>query len=207
MEMNKAHCRKLIRLLKTEGTRFPVDCAFLVAVPFAYGSVMPECVEQLSRWRIENPSLSPARFPISNSRTERWLRNSILNNEDRVLFMIQNRDQRSIGHIGLSDLDYSSSTVKIDSVLKGIKTECPGIMSKVIEFLKQWCRENLGAKRVELVVLDDNERAIQLYHRCNFKADEVIPLQKVEDNGEISWVRNDNLEHPEKRFIHMVCDL
>lgn len=193
--------------MKQNGTVIRIPNGFLKTIPFDFSDSEPECIELLSRWRIENPSLSPARFPISNERTERWLKNSILNNELRIMFMIQNEEMKNIGHIGLSGMNFETNSVRLDSVMKGVKDGTPGIMHHAIQALKDWCRNTLEANSMDLVVLDDNARAIKLYHSCNFHQDKVIFLRKEEKNGEINWVEDSSLTSSPVRFIHMVTAL
>ena len=203
--MNEEKCRDRIERLKTEGESFIVGDGVLVAIPFDYCFKIPDCVELLSQWRIENPSLSPTRFPVSNERTENWLQKSILNNPFREMFMIQNTERKNIGHIGISEMNFETSTVRIDSVMKGVKDECPGIMALVIGFLKTWCKNNLEAEYVDLVVLDDNIRAIKLYMSCGFSVVDIIPLKKQESGCEINWIADYSTKNAEKRFLHMIC--
>jgi RimJ/RimL family protein N-acetyltransferase len=203
--MNKKKCEDIIHNLKMNGTCFMIDGGYLVTIPFDYLEKMPECVELLSRWRIENPSLSPQRFPVSYDRTNLWLKKCVLDADNRIMFMIQNNDRRPIGHIGLSGFNYDKSMVRIDSVMRGVKNNSPGIVGNSIEFLKGWCKDVLDVKCMDLVVLDDNEKAITLYQRCGFKCEKKIPLKKIEKNGEINWIEDYGVEKPEKQYINMLC--
>ena len=205
--MDKEKCKQIIEDLKTSGMCLELTGGFIVPISHDYQVSLPDCVDLLSKWRIENPSLSPTQFPVSNERTERWLKKMILENEFRVMFMIQNAERRNIGHIGLSEFRFDTSTVRIDSVMKGVKNECPGIMAMVIEVLKKWCKDQFEAEKIDLRVLDDNKKAINLYLRCGFNRTEIIPLRKVEHDGEVNWVEDMTVENAEKRFIHMICTL
>ena len=205
--MEKYICRRIINELKENGTIFSIKSGYLFSVPYDYDKRIPECVELLSRWRIENPSLSPQRFPVSNERTKKWIEKSILNNEFRVMFMIQNQSGKCIGHIGLSHINFEDSIVRIDSVMRGVKDDSPGIIGEAIDFLKNWCRNTLNAEYVDLLVLDDNAKAISLYKKCGFINNIVIPLRCVEENGEQIWVEDFRLIYPEKKYINMICKL
>ena len=205
--MNKYSCKSKIFELKNSPVHYDIEPGYLIPIGFDYRTRLPDCVKLLTRWRIENPSLSPARFPVSEERTEKWLRKSILDNEFRVMFMIKNSENKSVGHIGLSQMDFLRSSVRIDSVMKGVKNESPGIMQRAIEYLKDWCRDILEADYADLVVLNDNVRAINLYHRCGFIDDRLIPLKRVDDNEEINWIEDESIVDPEKSYLHMVCAL
>lgn len=204
--MIKKICRKYIQELKQVNKIFEIQDGYLNSIPYDFSERIPECVKKLSTWRIENPSLSPARFPVSDERTEKWLNTAILNNPDRVLFMIQAPEKQCIGHIGISIIDYEKEIIRIDSVLKGVKSECPGIMKKAVSFLIGWCFEILGAQVVDLVVLDDNVRAIKLYLDCGFQVDKKIPLKRIDERNEVNWVEDETLNEAEKYYLHMkVC--
>ena len=44
---------------------------FLRPVTADFNVTIPDCVELLNRWRVDNPTLSPSRFPITHERTRR----------------------------------------------------------------------------------------------------------------------------------------
>lgn len=205
--MDKTVCISKLANLKTVGSQFSIEGGYITTIPLNYKETMPDCVSLLSQWRIENPSLSPTRFPVSDERTEKWLNNCILHNDSRIMFMVQNCNHKNIGHIGLSEIDWDNSSIRIDSVMKGIHNDSPGIMHHVIEFLKDWCKKELEAKQIDLVVLDDNEKAINLYLSTGFIKNRIIPLRKITNGNEINWVEDTSIENPEKRFLHMICQL
>lgn len=205
--MDIIKCKNTIYCLKMEGLPFCIKGGYLVPISFDYQQKLPECVNLLSKWRIENPSLSPTRFPVSDERTEQWLNKTILKNDFRIMFMIQNEERKSIGHIGLSEMNFDTSTIRIDSVMRGVKDDTPGIIKCSIDYLKNWCKKELNADYVDLVVLDDNTKAINLYHSCGFQEENSIPLKKVENGNEINWIEDYSIKEPEKRFIYMKCTL
>ena len=205
--MDKSIVENILYDLKLSGRSFSIEGGTIVAIPFDYKEKMPNCVELLSQWRIENPSLSPQRFPVSNERTDNWLKNNVINNNQRIMFMIKNKDDVSIGHIGLSQINFEKSEIRIDSIMRGVKGDTPGIIGKAISFLKCWCKKELGANVMDLVVLDDNDKEIRLYKKCCFTYEGIIPLRKDEENGEINWVEDYDLKNYEKSYIHMICQL
>ena len=77
---------------------------FLRPITADFRTTMADCVELLDQWRIENPCMSPSRFPITHERTERWIIDSIINNDKRILFLIQSLDNRYIGHMGFTNI-------------------------------------------------------------------------------------------------------
>lgn len=162
------------------------------------------CVELLSRWREENPELSMAKFQVTCSGTEKWIRNSIINNEGRILFIIQNIDNMYIGHIGLNNFRYAQRTVEIDAVVRGEKNISPGLMEYAVRSLIYWGQCELGMEHFDLVVLPNNKHAIQFYQRCGFREDGIVPLMNIVSNGENKWIRGSDLSvRYDYYYIHM----
>ncbi len=46
---------------------------FLRPITADFKTTMADCVELLDQWRLENPCMSPSRFPVTHERTERWV--------------------------------------------------------------------------------------------------------------------------------------
>lgn len=178
---------------------------FLHPITADFEKTIPECVELLDRWRTENPTLSPSRFPITHERTRRWVTNSIINNDKRILFMIQTLEGRNVGHIGFTNIDFDRHSAEVDMVLRGEPVEISGFMRYAMETLVQWGKRELLLEHIDLVVLPYNERAIAFYHHCGFREDGIVPLLKIEENNEISWIRcKEHVPDPEFYFIHMI---
>ena len=177
---------------------------FLHPVTADFASTIFRCVELLDRWRKENPTLSPSRFPISHERTTNWITNSIIENNGRILFMIQNLEGSYIGHIGFTNIIPESRSGEIDMVVRGEKEINPGLMTLAMKSLIRWGKAELGLEHIDLVVLPHNDHGIEFYQRCGFKQDGVVPLIKVENNNEISWIRcKETVPDPEYYFLHM----
>lgn len=178
---------------------------FLRPVTADFNTTIPDCVELLDRWRADNPTLSPSRFPITHERTRRWIRDAIIDNDKRILFMLQELDGRRIGHIGFTNIDAGRRSAEVDMVLRGEQTNIPGFMRNAMSALIRWGKQELLLEHIDLVVLPDNEHVISFYHRCGFRDDGIVPLIRVEENNEISWVRcKETAAAPEFYFLHMI---
>lgn len=178
---------------------------FLRPLTADFNITIPDCVELLDRWRAENPTLSPSRFPITHERTRRWLIASIINDDKRVLFMVQSPEGRNVGHIGFRDIDSECRSAEVDMVLRGEKVKGEGFMCFAMATLIGWGKQELLLEHFDLVVLPYNEHAISFYHRCGFQEDGIVPLIRVEENNEISWIRcKETGVAPELYFLHMI---
>lgn len=177
---------------------------FLHPITADFEKTIPECVELLDRWRTDNPTLSPSRFPITHERTRRWISDSIINNDRRILFLIQALDGKYIGHMGFTAIYSEQKCAEIDLVVRGVKDISPGIMGYAMEALTDWGKHELKLEHIAVMVLWDNVKGIEFYSRCGFKKEEVIPLLKVEQGNDIRWIPcKDLADKAEKYFFHM----
>lgn len=177
---------------------------FLHPVTADYRETIPGCVELFSRWRVENPTISTARFAVTHERTEKWLDNLLISNNNRFIFLIQELSGEYIGHIGFANFRYDHRIAEVDSVLRGKKEGNPGIMQYAMQSLIHWGKETLGLEHIDLEVLSDNDHAISFYQRCGFYHDGQIPLEKVETPDEVKWVPcEDRSKEAEKYYLHM----
>lgn len=165
--------------------------AILKPITYDYERLFPDCIYYMSKWRIENPTLSNSVFQVTDERTKNWLDNLILKRKDRLLFFIDTLDNKHIGHIAYSSFDFVDRTAEIDAVLRG-EDILPGIMTKTINSMIRWADNNLLLSSLQLRVNDDNTRAIALYERCGFEAVSRIPLFRRELEGEIRWDEDKN---------------
>ena len=178
---------------------------FLRAVTADYKEAVPGCVELFARWRKENPTISPSQFVITNERTEKWLNDLVINNNNRIIFLIQDLKDRYIGHIGFAGFRYEQKTAEVDSVLRGEKNVDPGMMQYAMAALLQWGRERLLLEHFDLEVLSDNAHAVSFYERCGFIKDKLIPLVKVETSDEVRWIPSDKpVPNADKYYLRMV---
>lgn len=177
---------------------------FLCPVTADFETTIPGCVDLLNRWRAENPTLSPSRFPITHERTQRWITNAIINNDHRILFMVQSLSGAYVGHLGFTAIAPEKRAAEVDQVVRGEKNACPGLMGFAMKSLIRWGKMELGLEHIDLVVLPENRHGIAFYRRCGFERDGIVPLIKVETGEEISWLRcQESVVNPEHYFLHM----
>lgn len=144
-------------------------------------------IRLLKEWREVNSKWFDV-FKVTEEGTKRWLREQVINAEDRILFWVQTLDGVLIGHMGLYRFDFKNQSCEIDNVIKGKQNIMPGIMTLAQKALMNWSFSKLELRALTLRVFFDNERAIALYHRCGFKKVRDIPLKKVVKGDTIRWV-------------------
>jgi RimJ/RimL family protein N-acetyltransferase len=180
--------------------------SFLRPITKDYLQTIPNCVELMSKWRIENPTLGAGTFVVTHERTQRWLDNLVINKNDRIIFLIMDFYGNYLGHIGFASFQYDRKSAEIDSVLRGVKDVIPGLMGFCMNTMIEWGKKVLQLEEITLSVYADYTHAIDFYMRCGFRRDIVLPLVKVilpdEEKWEISTDKD--LKNAERYSLKMV---
>lgn len=159
---------------------------------FRLNLITRECIEHdaivslLSRWRKENEFWFQAIFPVSDAGTKIWLKNKVIEEKDRLLFLIT-IDNKYIGHVGLWKFDFANHSCEIDNIVRGEK-DCPGIMYPSLILLQDWARETLAIKDFYLHTLVENHRAVKLYEKLGYETVRTDPLIRTINGDRIEWV-------------------
>lgn len=180
--------------------------AYLRPITADYRDTIKDCAELMGRWRAENPSISASTFEITKERSEKWLDNLIIGREDRLLFMIQTLDGRFLGHVGYSNFRYDEKTAEIDSILRGVKDEFPGIMTFALQSLLWWGKEELRLEHIELTTGPDNHKAQALYKRCGFIEKKSKAMIKVVKEDEVRWDDAPDPDMPDAEAYSLVME-
>lgn len=160
-------------------------------------------VRALASWRKKYARWFPSQFKVTLSGTRHWLENLVVNQADRVLFLIEDGRGKIYGHLGFWRYNGRDKSCELDNVVRGVN-DFPGLMTKSVKTLIRWGFENLGIKKLYLTVFADNEKAIALYRRCNFVEFKKIPLKKVVRDKSIYWEEINNNEKAQKYNLKMI---
>lgn len=165
-------------------------CAYLIPVTeliFEY----PKYIEIMAEWRKNNPTVSNKYFQVTTESTKNWIKNIILDDNTKILFLIFDSNFVPIGQMGLSNINFEKKSGFIYAVIKGDKNAQKGIMEWSLREMTSWGDKELGICEYYLDVQEMNERAIRLYQRVGFVPVARIPLEKREMGEEIHWVVSD----------------
>lgn len=135
-------------------------------------------IADLVDWRVS------ARFHgddgINFEGTKQWLRVGVLDKDDRLLFLVVNREGTRHGQIGLWLRD--SETLELDNVIKNPASEKKGVMTVAARAVGRWASEFLGATRLSLRVASDNIHALTFYSELGYRETGRLPFAS-EDSG------------------------
>lgn len=197
MNANKKDILSIIYTLKQAGfgtndltspdTSYPLTLRLLTSETVQNAHI----IRLLSRWRKKHEFWFPAQFPVSMKRTKVWLEKKVIEEPDRLLFMIDVHGTYR-GHVGLYRFDVEHKSCEIDNIVRG-RSGQKGMMADAIRLMMQWGRKTLGITSYTLQTTSDNSRALSLYSKLGFVETKRIPLvyTKTTDGGQ--W-----LEAPEE---------
>lgn len=170
--------------------------AFLRPLTFDYSNTIPQCAELLCKWRLDYPTLARSQVPITKQSTDIWIKNTILNTPDRILFLIYGNDMLNLmGHIGLCKVDPARQLMHLDLVLRGVQGVSPGLMENSIHALMVWGKKELQLKNLAVETFFDNERAVRLYKRCGFHMFGRRPLICETLKNGVRWIFADERQN------------
>ena len=163
-------------------------------------------IETFAQWRKENYFAYPTRFPVTFEGTAKWLQESVLATEDRILFLVLNRQGKPVGHMGFANAINDACRIEADNIVRGDKEGNRGIMSLALQALLNWAEDTLWPEEIFLRVLDDNPHAIQFYEKLGFNRNIILPLRRKVDGETESFipVAADDNAPADKNFIRMV---
>jgi perosamine synthetase len=159
-------------------------------------------IESMSSWRAAHQYAYPSRFQVTNAGTAKWLKAAVIENENRLLFLIQDASGKYLGHIGLLKLD--ENRCEIDNVLRG-ESDCPGIVSAALRELEKFAYEELGLESLELRVLESNQHAVDFYIKQEYKESRKIGLANQGSDEEVSLVESS--QNIEDHFLVLTKNL
>ncbi len=142
-------------------------------------------IKLLALWRKKHEQWFPAIFPVTLEGTEKWLRDKVVNEPDRILFMIKVKN-RYIGHIGLYRFNFQKRICEIDNIVRGVNLY-PGIIEDAIRHMICWGRVEFGIKTYMLSTTSDNIRAIRLYRKLDFTEVKRTPMIRIVKSDRIEW--------------------
>ncbi|MEW5895960.1 MAG: GNAT family N-acetyltransferase [Candidatus Omnitrophota bacterium] len=175
-------------------------------LPIHYGLVNDdELIKTLAIWREENSFAYCVKFKVTFDGTRNWLKNQVLDNDARILFLVIDRFGRRIGHVGLGDCMNDQCKIMVDNILRGDKTHEKGIMAEAVLELCEWARKTFLPNEIYLKVLDDNHHAVEFYKKLGFIETGKLPLVR-EDRGAgyFAYLDAKESQKPDRYFVNMV---
>ena len=143
-----------------------------------------EIVSNLWSWREKHSYAYPSRSQTNLESTKNWIKKAIIDNPDRILFLIYDENQKFVGHAGFADASNLNCELEFDNILRGDENSRKGLMYDVMTTLESWARSVLFPNSFYLRVLESNQHAVNFYKKIGFVEDRKYGLVKETlDNG------------------------
>ncbi len=141
----------------------------------------------MTEWRESHSEWFATQFPVSEASTLRWLE-QVLNDDQRILFFVDDEENTPVGQIGLFGYDEEKKTCEFDNLLRGRKGKFGNIMIYALVTLGLWSIEVLDIEEGYLHVFGDNQRALRMHRDLGAEQIKRDPLIRTEEDGVIRWI-------------------
>jgi len=155
----------------------------------------------LKEWRENNLDAFPISPKITQDGTFRWLKNLVLDREDRLMFFVKDIFGETIGHVGISSFDYQNKTCEVDNIVRGKISRQKNAMNYAMQALLCWIDEKISPEFIYLRVFNDNTKAINFYDKLGFQLDALHRIKKVENINKLKYPSSE--KEVERFFVSM----
>jgi RimJ/RimL family protein N-acetyltransferase len=125
-----------------------------------------ELIKSLVSWRQRSSNSFFAQVPPTSESMIKYLTSHSIGDDNRILFLVLDCNERFYGHVGLSHRNLTS--IHIDNVLKG-ESHQEHLMFYAVHEVIKWASINLEVSDFFLEVRSDNLRAINFYSKIGFR--------------------------------------
>jgi RimJ/RimL family protein N-acetyltransferase len=135
-----------------------------------------EVISNLTQWRQKYMRYFLTQFEATFERTQHWVKNGVIPDPSRILFLIETADGDILGNFGVCNIETHSA--ELDNLIRGKK----GGHQKLIYFAEIamlfWIFNVLEKKEAALHVFSNNDRTIALHTSIGFSANTSFELFK-----------------------------
>ena len=165
-----------------------------------------QIIENLTKWRNEFVDVFPTQFKAEFDGTKRWLKEQVLDNHARILFLVVNKSGKALGHLGFNNCLNNECSFEIDNVVRGEMCEERNTFGLALEQAMKWARETINVNKFWLRVFSENQHAINFYLRNNFVEEKRIGLKKEVENNLIKYLPSKvNTLNRSKSYSNCIC--
>ena len=145
-----------------------------------------ETVNLLYNLRKKYRKMFATDFEMTEDKTRNWIKNLILGNTGRILFMIY-FDNKKIGCIGNGGYDEKNNSSRLDNMMKDPLCNLSGAMTIVEKVYLKWMFDDLKLSKITGFLFSDNSRMINIHKKCGWITVDVVPIKKIFTEEETRW--------------------
>ena len=145
-----------------------------------------ETVSLLYNLRKKYREMFATDFEMTEDKTRNWIKNLILGNPERILFIIY-FDNKKIGCIGNGGYDKKNNSSRLDNMMKDPLCNLPGAMTIVEKVYLKWMLDDLKLSKITGFLFSDNSRMIKIHKKCGWITTDVVSIKKIFTEEETRW--------------------
>jgi len=155
-----------------------------------------ETITLLTKWRKQYRNNFGSDFTIDENKTKKWIREQVLSNIDKIVFLIY-VDNQKIGIISTSEYDEDTNSAILDTMMKDPKFELPGLMTTIEKVYLKWMFDGLKLEKIRGVLFSDNLKMMKIHTKCGWRLLEVVPIVQTKTKDGTKWEKS-TLKKPKK---------
>lgn len=125
-----------------------------------------DLVQTLSNLRNDVIHIYPNSSISTFDSTRKWLRDFVIQNENRILFLVLDEHSTTLGHLGIWFKEDGS--FELDNVVKATSCKVQGLFTSAVQVLESWCNEMTNTSSMSLRVLESNTHARGFYQNLGY---------------------------------------
>ena len=106
-----------------------------------------ETVILLTKWREMYRNNFGTDFSISEKKTREWRRKGVLENPDKIVFVIY-VENRKVGIISTAEYDEKTNSAILDTMMKDPTYKLPGLMTIIEKVYLKWMFDGLNLSKI-----------------------------------------------------------
>jgi len=161
-------------------------------------------IQKITEWRSIHRASFFTQFEPTEDKTRNWLKENVLLDDTRILFIIYNAEGTPIGNYGLRDIH--DTQAELDNLLIGDSTSTGPLVLIAIKTFLNWIFSQFGFKVITASIFKQNLTTILIHKRLGFKVTREIPVKKVVRGDVIQFIRDKNADSPNAYIVEMaIC--
>ena len=147
-----------------------------------------ETISLLTQWRMKYRDMFATDFTINEEKTKKWIKNDILGNSDKILFLIY-VNKKKIGIISHSNYNEENNSCIMDTMMKDPNFHLPGLMTTIEKIYLKWVFDEFDLSKITGFLFSDNENMMNIHTKCGWVITDVVPIEKIRlnENSESIW--------------------
>ena len=145
-----------------------------------------ETVILLTKWREMYRNNFGTDFSISEQKTREWLRKGVLENPDKIVFVIY-VENRKIGIISTAEYDEKTNSAILDTMMKDPTYKLPGLMTTIEKVYLKWMFDELNLSKITGFLFSDNKKMMNIHQKCGWAIIDIVPIQKISTDEGTKW--------------------